>query len=47
LLAGAGIDVSEPDTDELADPDPGIRQGLDQHDVAGAAGRFATGSGTR
>ena len=38
MPAGVGIDVSEPDTDELAGPDPGIRQGLDQHGVAGAAG---------
>ena len=38
MPAGAGIDVGEPGTDELAGPDPGIRQGLDQHGVAGAAG---------
>jgi hypothetical protein len=36
--AGVEVDVGEPDPDELGDPDAGVEQGLDQDDVAGAAG---------
>ena len=36
--AGVEVDVGDADPDELGDPDPGVEQGLDQDDVAGAAG---------
>jgi hypothetical protein len=36
--AGIEVDVSDPDPDELGNPDAGVEQGLDEDDVAGAAG---------
>src|SRR5262245_65947836 len=36
--AGVEVDVGDTDPDELGDPDPGVQQGLDPHDVAGVAG---------
>jgi len=35
---GVEVDVVQAQCDELGDPDPGVEQRLDQHDVAGAAG---------
>ena len=35
--AGVEVDVGDADPDELGDPDPGVEQGLDEHDVVGPA----------
>jgi hypothetical protein len=35
--AGVEVDVVDADRDQLGDPDPGVEQRLDQHDVATAA----------
>lgn len=36
--AGVEVDVAEADADEFGDPDAGVEQGFDEHDVAAAAG---------
>ena len=36
--AGVQVGVGQADRDELGDPDAGVEQGLDEHDVAAAAG---------